>query len=151
MNSNFFNSKYTLLTTTPVDVGFSNMLVNFFGTKEELYFKVKTYEYENDEVFNGHFYAKDFDLFIQYFMEYSLDKLDSTFVPHKHSYFHKVNHDGIHTRCTLDSSVSLLSGYALSFFLNSGRTKLNEYVNLARHRVVMDEFNTITKLLPRLL
>jgi len=151
MNKNFFNKKYTILSPERVDAGISDIFVNFHGTKEELYVTVKPYEYAHDEVFNGHFYVKDYDLFIEYFLEYNLERLSKIFIPHKNAYFHKVNHDGIHSLCTVDSSVGLLSGYALSFFLNSDRTKLNEYVNLARHRIIIDHFSNVKKMIPTLL
>lgn len=150
MNSTYYNGKYSFLTLEPLKVDIPSLFVPFVGTKEELYLKVKTYEFENDEVFNGHFFIKDYDLFLEYFMAFELDKLKNDFIPTNYSYFYKVFHDGVDSKCTVDSSLGILSGYALSFFLNSDRTKVNEYVNLARHRIVINPINDINDLKYRL-
>jgi len=141
MNNNFYNKKITLIVSEELDYSFPSHVDLYVGTIEECYTKIKKYELDNDEFYNGHLILNNISLFKNLkelvFLKYfnNIDISSNTLLTQK------INHSGHNQECSIDEDVMFCNSFVFSIIANSSRTNNNIYGDCICHRINLKTFN----------
>lgn len=141
MNNNFYNKKITLIVSEKLDYSFPSHVDLYVGTIEECYTKIKKYELDNDEFYNGHLILNNISLFKNLkeliFTKYfnNIDISSNTLLTQE------INHSGHNHECSLDEDVMFCNSFVFSIIANSSRTNNNIYGDCICHRINLKTFN----------
>jgi len=141
MNNNFYNKKITLIVSEELDYSFPSHVDLYVGTIEECYTKIKKYELDNDEFYNGHLILNNISLFKNLkelvFLKYfnNIDISSNTLLTQE------INHSGHNQECSIDEDVMFCNSFVFSIIANSSRTNNNIYGDCICHRINLKTFN----------
>ena len=158
MNNNFYNGKITLIISEKLDDAFPSTLkdiVNFeyvdlyVGTIEECYAKIKRYELDNDEFYNGHLILNNNSLFVQDLKESIFTKYFNNIDISSSSLLTKeIHHSGHGNECYINEDIMYCNSFIFSIIANTSRTNNNIYGDCICHRIKIKTFNNENSNLP---
>jgi len=137
MNTNFYNGKITLIVAEELDYSIPPHVDLYFGTIEECYAKIKRYELDNDEFYNGHFILNSKSLFklINFKEILDVDISSNTL------FTQEIYHSGHSYDCYVDEDIMYCNSFVFSIVANSSRTNNNIYGDCISHRIQLKTFN----------
>lgn len=141
MNNDFYNKKITLIVSEELNYSFPPHVDLYVGTIEQCYTKIKKYELDNDEFYNGHLILNNISLFKNLkeliFTKYfnSIDISSNTL------FTQEITHSGHNHECSLDEDVMFCNSFVFSIIANSSRTNNNIYGDCICHRINLKTFN----------
>ena len=158
MNNNFYNGKITLIISEKLDDAFPSTLkdiVNFeyvdlyVGTIEECYAKIKRYELDNDEFYNGHLILNNNSLFVQDLKESIFTKYFNNIDISSNTLLTKeIHHSGHGNECYINEDIMYCNSFIFSIIANTSRTNNNIYGDCICHRINLKTFNNENSNLP---
>jgi len=132
MNQNFYNNKFTIITKEKI-VDW-NILENFdlwYGPIEEVCFKIKKFELDNDTFYNGHIIINDISILHKINFK-ALTKLNLT---ENCIFTQNVEHGGTVQECILDENIIVCNSFNLPVIANNSRTQNSLYADCWSHRI----------------
>lgn len=141
MNNDFYNKKITLIVPEELNYSFPSHVDLYVGTIEQCYTKIKKYELDNDEFYNGHLILNNISLFKNLkeliFTKYfnNIDISSNTLLTQE------INHSGHNHECFIDEDVMFCNSFVFSIIANSSRTNNNIYGDCICHRINLKTFN----------
>jgi len=141
MNNDFYNKKITLIVPEELNYSFPSHIDLYVGTIEQCYTKIKKYELDNDEFYNGHLILNNISLFKNLkeliFTKYfnNIDISSNTLLTQE------INHSGHNHECFIDEDVMFCNSFVFSIIANSSRTNNNIYGDCICHRINLKTFN----------
>lgn len=158
MNNNFYNGKITLIISEKLDHAFPSTLKDivdfeyvdlYVGTIEECYAKIKRYELDNDEFYNGHLILNNNSLFVQDLKESILTKYFNNIDISSSSLLTKeIHHSGHGHECYINEDIMYCNSFVFSIIANTSRTNNNIYGDCICHRINLKTFNNENSNLP---
>jgi len=128
--SPLFNGKFTVITKTKLDFDLPSNFINIYGSNEEVSYNIQNYQIQNDEAFSGHFFIDDLKSNqVDNLVRYSSFPLDRDLV-----YTTEVLHDGVDSKCSINSGFIFCGIWALPFILENYRTNNSLYGGVVSHR-----------------
>lgn len=134
MNQNFYNGKFTIITKNKLVEW--NILKNFdlwYGPIEEVVFKIKKFELDNDVFYNGHVIINNLSILKELKLKY-INKLDLT---ENCVYVENVHHGEKPQECKIQDDVIICNSFNLPIIGNNSRTQNNLYSDLWSHRTII--------------
>tara|TARA_B100000287_G_scaffold340903_1_gene327397 strand:+ start:2052 stop:2477 length:426 start_codon:yes stop_codon:yes gene_type:complete len=134
MNKNWLNDKYNVLYLGKEELT-SSIPKNcdlYFGDIKETGFKIRTFELENDEVFNGYLIIKNKKILD----EYSIEEILKLPIDDNSVYVNNYVNSPHAIKCSIDDSV-LYCGSFIFWMICNFNNDYSLYANLRRHRVLL--------------
>lgn len=144
MNYNFYNSKFTLITEGQFEMTLPDHIVNFTGDIQTVTHRIKQYELDNDEFFNGHIIVNNISRLINVIgKNYKWELITDIKLKPRQMLAYKIHHSGVDSECFVNNNVIYCSSFTLPIVGNSNRTSNNLYGNMMKHRIEMLELNLL--------
>lgn len=136
MNNTFYNNKITLIVPSKIGIELPTYVDLYVGKIEECYVKIKKYELDNDEFYNGHLILTNTSLIRQINFEQLLKINNNSNI----LFTRNINHSGVAIKCTLDETLMFCNSFVFSIVANSNRTENNVYGDCISHRIQLKTF-----------
>lgn len=141
MNNNFYNKKITLIVPEELNYSFPPHIDLYVGTIEECYTKIKRYELDNDEFYNGHLILNNISLFKNLKESIFTKYFNNIDVTHNVLFTQEINHSGHSTECYLNEDIMYCNSFVFAIVANASRTNNNIYGDCICHRIELKTFN----------
>lgn len=138
MNNNFYNDRYTLITSEEYT---GNLPVNFdrySGTAEQCLYSIQKFQTNKDTFYRGHIIINELDTkTIDLNIDTITQIVQTIKLTESNAYFLRIHHDGPADKCYVDPTLILCSSWTLPFILLNTQTTNSLYGDCISHRIQM--------------